>query len=146
MTDYSQLSAEWAERNRRLTAANNRNRCAVFDALAALGVRNLTIAFDGCGDAGQIGDIEIDGAGALTGEIAYAQAQWTAPDTTATVALAEAVEYLCYALLEQEYDGWETDSGAFGVFTFDTARRAIELEFNCRFETLETAGRIFGEA
>jgi len=145
MTDYSQLSAEWVERNRRLTAANNRNRRAVFDALTALGVRSLTIAFDGCGDSGQIGDIEIDGAGALSGDAAYVVAPCQAAETTRMIALAEAVENLCYALLEQEYDGWETDSGAFGIFTFDTVRRAIELEFNCRFEILETTGRTFGE-
>jgi hypothetical protein len=118
--------------------ANGLNKAAVFDALSAAGITRVHINFDGAGDSGQI-----EFVGARAGEklvefpaitVAFHRTSFGIDEiTTDDMPLREAVEELCYGYLEQEYDGWENNDGAFGEFTFDVAERRIVLEFNGRF-------------
>lgn len=147
MTDYEKTLAEWNERTRRQSEANDANRAAIFDALAALGIERIEVRFDGCGDSGQIEDISITGSQQeLTGAIAFMSTPWSGPSETKTSALAEAVEHLCYDLLAQTHDGWEDNEGAFGEFIFHVAERAVTLEFNERYVEHATSIHTFGEA
>ncbi len=47
--------------------------------------------------------------------------------------LAEAIETLADALLDDTHGGWENGEGAFGEFIFDVAARTITLDFNEQF-------------
>lgn len=146
MTDYETISRQIADQFRRQGEANTVNQRVIMDALAALGIASLEVSFDGYGDSGQINDVAVNGgSGALTGEVPVALSPWSGDEHQAsrTKPLAEAIEDLCYGLLEQTAGGWENNDGAFGTFTFDIASRSIELEFNGRYESYDTSHRSF---
>ena len=109
----------------------------MFDALAAAGLTLVEVEFDGESDSGQIGSLHSPRRrrGATAGIVPDAVAGNLQHRQTGFGgnSLHEAIEMLCYDLLSQKQGGWENDGGAFGQFTFDVARRKIELEFNARF-------------
>ena len=123
--------------------ANELNKAAVFDALAAANLTRVAVEFDGEGDSGQIEGIYAYAGDARAelpeSSITLHQAQRAKGDPkTTTVSLHDAIETLCYDYLEQEHGGWENNDGAFGTFTFDVAARTIELEFNGRYTDIST--------
>lgn len=138
MTDTQDLQLRWAKFSAATARANDLNKVIVFDALSAAGITYVAVGFDGEGDSGQI-----DGAAAHAGDkvvdfpattVTLYRAQSGCGElVTHEISLREAVEELCYAYLEQEHGGWENNDGAFGEFSFDVARRRIELDFNGRF-------------
>jgi hypothetical protein len=81
----------------------------------------------------------------LSGEVTLLYAPWERADESRTCPLAEAVEELCYSLLECEHDGWEINDGAFGNFTFDVVSRKIVLEFNGRYSDYHTHVHTYGD-
>lgn len=113
------------------------NKTALFDVLAQHGIASITVTFDGCGDTGQIENVEVAGDGEgveLPPDMLELQrASWGMPDL-AVVRLSThaAIEALVYDLLEETHAGWENNDGAYGTFRFDTAERAITLEYNER--------------
>jgi hypothetical protein len=145
MNDFNKDFEEaWSRYISTLTAANERNKARVFEALAAAGITHLTATFDGCGDSGQIDDVT-----AYKGD---AQAELPATPitleyvmcysekvTSEASPLTEAVENLCYGYLAQRHNGWENNDGAFGTFEFDVAQRTVELEFNGRYSDYSTS-------
>jgi hypothetical protein len=144
MTDFAEITAQWAAKCARQAKANARNQAVIMDALAALGVTQLEVTFDGCGDSGQIEEIAVAGAtDTLTGEVTVGSTSWNGPDQSENITLRDAVETLCYGLLEAEHDGWENNDGAFGSFTFDVETREIHLEFNGRYTSYETSDHTF---
>lgn len=147
MIDYETLHAQWAEQNDRLRQANAADRKTIFDAFADLGIERVEIDFDGYGDSGQIENIAVTGGSdRLTGEVTITRVPWIWPNETHTCPLAEAVESLCYSLLEQEHGGWQDNDGSFGTFTFDVAARTVELRFNGRYTDYESYTHTFEEA
>ena len=123
--------------------ATRQNKTVVFDALAAAGITEVMVEFDGYGDSGQIQSIA-----AYTGD-----SEVELPTTTVTFhdvirvwrggyediienveqrPITKAMEGLCYAYLEKRHGGWEIDDGSFGHFEFAVAPRTISLEFNQR--------------
>jgi hypothetical protein len=143
MNDYEKMQAEWEERRRQQREANAVNRRATFDALAALGIKNIVVTFNGCGDSGQIYDIAVSpDAISLAGRV-------TLDDifsSTKECPLREAVEDMCYAYLDDDFAGWQDNDGAFGEFDIDVARRTVTLHFNARYTTHETSEHTFEEA
>jgi hypothetical protein len=124
------------------------NKDALFDALAAAGVTFVVVSFDGCGDSGQIENIEVkagEDIGALpAGEIEIARAAWgNSEPQHATVSIHDAVEQLAYDLLAATHSGWENNEGAYGEFAFDVAARAITLDFFLRFVDSEHSLHVF---
>lgn len=113
------------------------NKAALFDALAAADITNVVVEFDGSCDEGQIESVT-----AYTGEaavdlpaesIAISEPRWGSVSLERRACpIAEAIEAMAYALLEEAHGGWENNDGAFGIFTFDVAKRAIWLAFNER--------------
>jgi hypothetical protein len=138
MTDIDAIAASIKQHRQAVTAANEHNKPAVFDALVAAGITTVTVEFDGASDQGQI-DSVIACAGELPVElpktpVTLQHVSWQDYTLTArTEPLPEAIETLCYDYLEQEHGGWENNDGAFGSFAFDVAGRHIHLEFNGRF-------------
>jgi hypothetical protein len=106
--------------------------------LAAANITTVTADFDGEGDSGGITSI-----GAVNGDehvgfpalkVPYQAADWNDETLHATEhPLEQAVEHLCYQLLEQTHGGRENDEGAYGTFVFKVAEPRIELGFNARF-------------
>jgi hypothetical protein len=116
-----------------------RDKAAVMNTLAAAGITSVVVTFDGNSDSGQIESLEAR-AGEITVELQAIQVlmlEESDDDETAqhetSIPLVEAIEILCYDLLGQEHDGWETNEGAFGTFTFTVADGSIVLDFNQRF-------------
>jgi hypothetical protein len=115
-----------------------RNKAAIMDALTAAGVTSVVVTFDGNSDSGQIESLEAR-AGEITVELPTTQMlmlEESDDDETAqhdtSIPLVEAIETLCYDLLEQEHGGWEINEGSYGTFTFNVSDRSVELDFNLR--------------
>ena len=120
------------------------NRRAVFDALAAIGFLDLTVEFDGEGDSGQIEGITARDASGFVAlpdqQVEIAAARWDGSGTDRRMlAIGEAIETLCYALLSHHHGGWEINDGSYGLFAFDVAKREIELTHNERYVAVETS-------
>ena len=140
--DMSDFMAKCAAREKREAALLPLNKAAVFAALTAAGITALIAPFDGYADGG-----EIHSAEAKTGEepaalpdtaVEVRSAAYDSEDITiAALPLAEAVEALCYSLLEAHHDGWEINEGAYGEFAFDVATGVVSLDFNYRVESTE---------
>ena len=72
--------------------------------------------------------------------LAVQTAKWDASGAEeTTLPLKEALENLCYDLLEDKYGGWEINEGSYGEFVFNVADRTIELTFNGRFTDVDTS-------
>lgn len=136
--DVRDVWAHYLGHRLRNAQLNPGNKDRLMALLAAAGISSVIVEFDGGGDSGQIETIRC-----LAGEAEVAipdatleiqSADYTSGQpVTAMQSTEEAIEWLCYALLEAEYGGWENNEGGFGTFTFKVAERAISLEFYSRF-------------
>ena len=151
---WAQIQAQHAACARLIEETLPANKSAIFAALAEGGIACVVVSFDGCGDSGQIQDIEARIGDARTGDARLGDARLgDAPAELPTVAveiatpvwdgsgldrrtlpLAEAIEALVYVLLEDTHDGWEINAGAFGEFSFDVEQRAVRLDYNERID------------
>lgn len=169
MTEFDTYTDRYERHREATTKANELNKVILFDALAAAGITEITVQFDGCGDSGQI-----DSISAYMGETPRAlpapsaaeppeaetpsvaavplpqtpvtlyHAKWDSDELgTDEITLQNAIEEICYDYLKQEHDGWENNDGAFGEFAFDVAARTIHLEFNGRFTDVYTETHTF---
>jgi hypothetical protein len=115
------------------------NKSALFDALAAAEIQTVVIAFDGCGDSGQLENMT--GLKAENAEVPLPEAeieirevQFEGPSISVVKrTVRDVLEALAYDFLEQTHDGWENGDGGHGEFTFDVATRLITLDYNERF-------------
>jgi len=113
------------------------NKQILFDTLAKHGIAAVIVQFDGCGDSGQVEDIEVQGADRPadlpSGMIEIADVSWGDLNIRRkTICVREAIECLVYDFLRATHCGWENNDGAYGTFTFDVGKRTILLEFNER--------------
>ena len=133
--DFDFLSARLDANLRKASAIN---KTIVFDALAAAHITTVTIEFDGEGDSGGTTSITVVKDGARVGLPAQTvpshAADWNVEVLQTTEhPLEQAIEHLCYQLLEETHDGWENNEGAYGTFIFTVPDRRIALAFNGRF-------------
>lgn len=138
MNDLFPITDAWERQRLAQAKANQHNKAAVFDTLAAAGITAVHADFDGEGDSGQVNEavalINDEHTELPNVELAIQRAVWGDTEPKAgTATLAEAVERLCYGYLEEYHGGWENNDGAYGEFVFDVANRTIDLEFNGRF-------------
>jgi uncharacterized protein DUF6878 len=138
MNDMDSTMGQYERRRQALAKLAESNKGAVFDALAAAGITEVVVDFDGEGDSGQInGIVALRGTDHTTLPVSFITPHLIAWGETnpapADQPLEQAIETLCYDYLEQTHDGWENNDGACGEFRFDVAGRTIELEFNGRF-------------
>ncbi|MFZ2871466.1 DUF6878 family protein [Zavarzinia sp.] len=137
---------DWLARYNARTAAEAAlratNKNIVFDALAAAGITTIVITFDGYGDSGQIEDIEVrgpDGIDLNRIKIRLTVLDWrTETPEEREASLHECVEDLAYGFLNQTHCGWENNEGGYGEFTFDVAKGTVSLDYNERYEAVET--------
>ena len=142
---WAQIEAQHAARARLADEALPANKAALFDALAAAGITSVLVTFDGSGDSGQIEDVDATRNGEAVElpavEIEIATPVWDGSGLDRRAQpLAEAIETLAYAFLEDTHDGWEINEGAYGAFTFDVAERSVQLDYNERVGTSEYHG------
>jgi hypothetical protein len=136
MSDTTDIASEYARRMAARKQACAANKTVVFDALAAAGIANVTVSFDGEGDSGQIHDITVEGQVTQLPDlpIEIQDAPWRAQGAVyRKTTLFHAVEALCYDYLAHDHEGWENNDGAYGEFLFDVQQRRVELDFNARF-------------
>ena len=140
--------ARQAAYEERAAALHPANKVALFTALSAAGVSVVIVTFDGVGDSGQIESVEAKAGGEPVElpdvEIELARAQFHCDEPERLVQpLAEAIETLAYAFLEDTHAGWENNEGGFGEFTFDVDAGTITLDYNERIETSEHHAHAF---
>jgi hypothetical protein len=115
------------------------NKSTLFEVLTSAGIDTVVVAFDGCGDSGQIE--AVTAFNAANEEIALPSTpvemrEAVFDDLTVTLvsrAPREVIETMAYDFLEQTHTGWEDGDGAFGEFIFSVAAHSITLEFNERY-------------
>src|SRR5258708_1137791 len=104
MSDPSNNSTFYDQYSKALAKANERNKHAVFNALATLGVTSVAVEFDGEGDSGQIHEVTAQ-AGVSPSELPSAPVKIHAPAGTnnelvaSEATLRDAIETLCYEYL-----------------------------------------------
>jgi hypothetical protein len=124
------------------------NKKVLFDALEAAGITSVIVHFDGCGDSGQIEEIDAVAGDQPrsfpSGTVALAHPRWGDSEAeTIESSIRDAVETLAYGFLEETHGGWENNEGAYGEFTFDVTLRLIVLDYNERVETSEYSQHSF---
>ncbi len=113
------------------------NKTALFDALAAANITVVVVTFDGCGDSGQIENIDAKAGDEIVtlppGAVEIACPVWGSNDIDRqSLSIHDGIEALVYSFLGQTHDGWENSDGAYGDVTFDVAARTITLDYNER--------------
>lgn len=143
------IMAQIASENSARAVLRPANKAAVFAALAGVGIATVTVTFDGCGDSGQIEDIEaMDAAGVnvpLPEEtLAIVAIVWGRSEPEARImSLREAIEHLVYDALSEAHGGWENNEGAYGEFVFDVPALEIRLGYNERITATEFHSHTF---
>jgi len=144
-TAFDQKHREYARRTEHIRVAN---KIVLFDSLAAAGIENVIVTFDGYGDSGQIEDISTGAGDAAIplppDRIEIARMIYESPEMVRqTQTVREAIETLVYDFLRQTHSGWEINDGAYGEFTFDVAERTIKLDYNERYTSSENYSHEF---
>ncbi|MDG3444577.1 DUF6878 family protein [Nitrospirillum amazonense] len=119
------------------------NKGALLAALATAGITHVVVTFDGCGDSGQVEDIEVKARDNISTfpstVVEFLDAVWGENEPRrSTVSLKEATERLTYDVLSQVRSGWENNDGAYGEVVFDVAENTITLDFNERYTAIES--------
>jgi hypothetical protein len=111
-------------------------KIAVCETLAAAGITQVVVEFDGYADNGQIqtltayqGDPQIS----LPDTKVLRQIPCGSPEQDEQANLYDAIENLCYDYLEETHPGWPNDDGAYGEFRINVQKRTVELDYNGRF-------------
>lgn len=139
---------EQADHNHRADELRPAAKTALFDALAAAGITQVIVTFDGCGDSGQVEDIDARAGDKVVSlpeaEITICSPVWGSDEIRRrTMSVEAAIEQLAYDLLSETHGGWENNDGAYGEFVFDVATRVISLEHNERYTATETFSHEF---
>lgn len=124
------------------------NKERLFAVLAAAGITQVIVDFDGGGDSGQIEDVPpmigMEGAELPDGEVEIRTLDFDCETIRSHSRLvADAIEGLCYGFLETAHGGWENNDGAFGEIVLDVAEGTITLDFNYRVMETEHHSHFF---
>lgn len=92
----------------------------VCKTLVRLGVKTVTIEYDGCGDSGCIEHISFDPERAASPRL---------------VKISGRIEHAAYQFLP---DGWELNAGSYGEITIDVKSGKMHREHSWRVESFET--------
>ena len=133
----------------------------LFDTLAQTKVSSIEVAFEGCGDSGQIEAVDYTDSKGKGIDEAYLDKiivkgsektsyhQWDEKKkklvlTEATEGnVREIIEEICYDKLGASHGGWELNEGSYGTFHFDVSTRKVTLEYNERIEEVRTSEESF---
>jgi hypothetical protein len=114
--------------------------------LLAHGITTVLIAYDGCGDDGQVHEITALGADNTPVEIPDIccdrhQTDFHGKVTVDQASLHDALDAFAYEALGAFHDGWENGDGACGDITIDTATQVATLEHNERYTAYNSSSR-----
>lgn len=140
--DYAAIIAREAARDRLDAELRPANKAAVLGVLRDAAIASVVVRFDGCGDSGQIEEVEATGpageAALPAVSVEIATATWAAEIDRRELPVAEAIEEICYDLLNGFHAGWEDNDGAFGEVVFDVAADTITLDYNGRYTAIDS--------
>jgi len=151
---YQQIAQE------RLTKAEAAkvNAKALFDTLSETKIASIVVEFDGCGDSGQITNVDYydhrnkdqgEPQMKVKGSFVGRHHEWDDKQKKFVEVgggeggVRDIIEEVCYNKLSASHMGWEINEGSYGTFTFDVLDRKIELEFNERVESVRTTSEKF---
>ena len=134
MTDalQSAYEQERLDRAARLLAV----KAELIRLLVAINATRVVIAYDGCGDNGQIESVEAYDALGKELPLDAPPFELTngTPETTGRYAsLREALDDYAWDLLAVYHDGFEDGDGAFGEITIDVGKALVTIDHNARF-------------
>lgn len=139
--DADDFMARYCAYEQRAAALIPENKANLFSALGDAGITCVTVTFDGYGDSGQIENIEAKAGEEITDLpdtlVEIARAEFSDEIHRRTQPLPEAIESMCYLILEAKHGGWENNEGAYGELIFDVSADSLVLDFNYRIETSE---------
>lgn len=146
--DFAAWEAECRAHEAAQVAIRPANKTALFAVLSAASITSVDVSFDGYGDSGQIESIDAkaDGTDAPLPDatVTLTIIGWRDTEhTERTMSVREAIEHFAYDCLAQTHGGWENNQGAFGTFLFDVADQSITLDYNQRFEDIESFEHAF---
>jgi DnaJ-class molecular chaperone len=142
------------ENNNNNNIASTNDSSAIADAIKRLGIEKIEVTFDGCGDSGQIDEVncitkdggDVDLKTVKVGKVKFIRGYQHNSDGTMTPVteiresnFEEVIEDICYNMLEKSHDGWEINEGSYGTFTFDFTTGKIHLEYKERVQSVETS-------
>jgi hypothetical protein len=138
---YQELQNHYKHSQRLRDEANQTNKIAILEALAAAGITSVEVSFDGYGDSGQIENITsyVGQTAVMLGSmpIQFLSADSNPPRLEPRM-IKSAIEDFCYDLLETAHPGWEIDEGSTGNFTFNVGERLIVLSGEARYVEYES--------
>lgn len=127
------------------------NKSEIFNSCKLLGITEIHVFFDGCGDSGQIESITYK-AGSnefklqeVPKVISY-QAKFDGETIVAEkfeCTLPGSIENFVYKMLENNHSGWENNDGAYGDFFFNVEEENVIAEYNERFTDVTTTEHKF---
>jgi hypothetical protein len=137
-----------SERTQQLKQKREMNKQFVLDFMSKHNVKEVVLQFDGCGDSGQIEDIEYNGETStnldlheekvlmISSDQKYVDGKWVV-NTEPVEATADILfEEYAYLALEARHSGWEINEGSFGTIRI-RADGSGGIEYNERIETVE---------
>lgn len=124
-------------------------RSELVETLRSAGVTNVCVSFDGSGDSGSIDHVGLYGADNKSVSVSqtivypflhseYNDGTWKYTTTEKEVPIAEALEQLCYDMLEETGIDWYNNDGGYGQLSIDIETGEVSLEVNTRYTEVNT--------
>lgn len=118
---------------------------ALIEQLKSMGATNATLEFDGSGDSGSIYSVTVEGAPDIARtvkwlrfESEYSDGKWIKKQSEVTLNIQDALEALCYDMLESTNIDWYNNDGGYGSLVINFDPLSIELEVNTRYTEVNT--------
>lgn len=114
--------------------------------------RSFEVSFEGQNDSGDIEDIglnenildfEIKGCKINNGTIWDSVTKKNVDYYEENPTVSSVVKEICYSILQENFAGWEINSGTFGNFIFNVKNREVTLEMSERIERVNTTDYTF---
>jgi predicted dehydrogenase len=116
----------------------------ILQMIRAAGGTYITIDFDGSGDSGSIHHIDIaphnmDFAVTYDEDSStYSNGEWIKKSEAKTQPVMQALEQICYDMLEVTGIDWYNNDGGFGQLEIDLTKGSVKLEVNQRYTEYST--------
>ena len=105
---------------------------AILKALRERGIATVSIAYDGEGDSGQIGDIDAFDAKKkpVSTDQAIRLTLYRGKEPSDYASLHEALDDFSWVLLGHYHAGFQDNVGGYGTIRIDVAKRSVILDHN----------------
>lgn len=145
--------------NDEIKAVFVQNKNNILAALRTAGVKKCTINYSGCGDSGQVDELDF-GAGVVVEDVKVEQTDVATEydfsgggfpsyrkihkvNEPKLVGLREAIENLCYSKLEEMHCGWEINEGSQGSFVINVEDGTVEWHHETNIMEVEINEKTF---